>query len=188
MVRVFRRHRGYSLRRSRTTKSHTSRLQQPLTKTYQPQIYFWDEILYLFIVPATKISIICFYLRIFPRREIKLWSYALIIANVLYLIAFETVTIFQCTPIDGAWRHWDGEYNATCRNISMQAFGAAIACIVLDVATILLPLPELWRLNLSMQKKLQVMFMFSTGLLYVPRPPPPFFFFRYGKPLTPEEA
>jgi hypothetical protein len=130
------------------------------------QIYYWDEIVYLLIIPLTKISILCFYLRIFPRREFKYWVYALIGANLVYLIVFEAITIFQCTPVEGAWLHWNkSEFEGTCRNVNLQAWIAAAFCLVLDVVTLALPLPELWRLSMSWKKKLQVIFMFLLGFL-----------------------
>lgn len=89
--------------------------------------------------------------------------------NVAYFIAFELVSIFQCTPIEGAWRAWDKEFPAKCNNINMQGWMAAILNIVLDVATLCLPLWELYKLSLSRKKKIQIMLMFSVGFLYVPR-------------------
>ncbi|KAH7018230.1 uncharacterized protein B0I36DRAFT_368269 [Microdochium trichocladiopsis] len=126
-------------------------------------IYFWDEILYLAIIPLTKISILAFYLRIFPRKEFRKWVYVLIAGNALYLIAFEAVTIWQCGPIEGAWLHWDGEFEATCRDVNLQAWIAAAICLVLDIAMIVLPLPELWKLSMSWKKKIQVLSMFCVG-------------------------
>lgn len=104
-------------------------------------------------------------MRIFPQKQLKVWSYVLIAVNILYFLAFEIITVFQCTPIEGAWLKWDGEFATTCRDVNLQAWVAAAVCIVLDVATIALPMPELWRLNLSWKKKAQVMLMFAVGLL-----------------------
>lgn len=126
-------------------------------------LYFYDEIIYLAIPPLTKISILAFYLRIFPRKAFRKWVYVLIGGNVLYFVVFEVITVFQCTPIDGAWRHWDGEYEATCRSLNLQAWIAAAVCLVLDIATIVLPLPELWALSMSTKKKMQVLSMFGVG-------------------------
>lgn len=84
--------------------------------------------------------------------------------NVAFFIGFELITIFQCTPIDGAWLQWDGEsFDGTCRDVNLQAWVAAAVSIILDVATIALPMPGLWNLNLSLKKKIQVMTMFAVG-------------------------
>jgi hypothetical protein len=128
------------------------------------KLYYWDEIMYLFIIPTIKISILCFYLKIFPSKAFRITTYILISANAAYFLVFELVTIFQCTPVEGAWTSWDGEsFAGTCLNVNLQAWVAAAVGIVLDVATIALPMPGLWNLNLSLKKKLQVMLMFAVG-------------------------
>jgi hypothetical protein len=112
----------------------------------------------------TKISILFFYLRIFPKRHIRIAVYVVMALNVAYMIACVLVTVFQCTPIEGAWRHWDShEYK--CRNINAQAWAAAAGNLVLDLMTMTLPLRELYGLNLSLRKKISVMGMFSLGSL-----------------------
>ncbi|KXJ88215.1 hypothetical protein Micbo1qcDRAFT_19083 [Microdochium bolleyi] len=127
-------------------------------------MFFVGEILYIFIVPMTKISVLIFYLQIFPERIYKRATIGLIILNVLYLIAFLVTTVFQCTPVSGAWMTWDGTFEASCRSLNKQVWAAATTSIVLDVAMLVLPMPALWKLNMSLRKKLQVMFMFSLGL------------------------
>jgi hypothetical protein len=130
------------------------------------QIYFWDELIYVAAVPLTKISIIFLYLRIFRGKGFRYFAYALMAANVAFLIAFEVVSIFQCWPIQGAWRAWDGTFEAKCRNVNLQGWMAATFSIILDVLTLILPLPELYKLDMSTKKKVQIMMMFSVGLLY----------------------
>lgn len=85
-------------------------------------MYFWEELFYLAALPLTKISILLFYLKIFPKRGIKIAVWILVGFNVGYLIAFEVISIWQCTPIPGAWLEWDGTYTATCRDINMQGW------------------------------------------------------------------
>ncbi|KAF4972595.1 hypothetical protein FSARC_868 [Fusarium sarcochroum] len=126
--------------------------------------FYWDELLYLGALPVTKISILLFYLKVFPGQKIKMGCWILIGLNVAYFIAFELVSIFQCTPIEGAWRAWDKEFPAKCNNINIQGWMAAILNIILDIGTLVLPLGELYRLSLSTKKKLQLMLMFSVGI------------------------
>ncbi|KAK9772830.1 putative Extracellular membrane protein CFEM domain-containing protein [Seiridium cardinale] len=126
-------------------------------------LYFYDELVYLAALPLTKISILLCYLKIFPKREMKIAIWVFIALNIGYLISFEVVSIFQCTPIQGAWRGWDGEFPTTCRNINVQGWMAAFINVVLDFGTIILPLPELYNLSMSRKKKVQIMLMFSVG-------------------------
>jgi hypothetical protein len=121
--------------------------------------------MYIAAVPLTKISIIFLYLRIFRSKGFHYFAYALIATNVAYLVAFEVVSIFQCWPIQGAWRAWDGTFEAKCRNVNLQGWMSATFSIILDCFTLILPLPELYKLDMSMKKKVQIMLMFSVGVL-----------------------
>ena len=130
-------------------------------------MYYWDEIVYFPSTALTKISILLFYLEVFKRSiaGVQPAIYTLIILNVLYALIFDFVSIFQCTPVQGAWLFWDDQHQVTCRNINAQGWASAGINIVLDLAMVILPLPELWQLSLSNNKKLQVMLMFSLGFL-----------------------
>ncbi|KAF4996192.1 hypothetical protein FGRMN_4640 [Fusarium graminum] len=127
-------------------------------------LFYWDSLLYLGVLPITKISILLFYLKVFPGQKIRMTCWIFIGLNVAYFIAFELVSIFQCSPIEGAWRAWDKEFPAKCNDINMQGWMAAIINIFLDVGTLVIPLKELYRLSLSTKKKIQLMMMFSIGI------------------------
>lgn len=117
------------------------------------------------MLPITKISILLFYLKIFPKKQVRIAVWVLIGLNITYLVVFEVISIFQCTPIQGAWLRWDGEFEATCRDINMQGWAAAGLNLVLDLAVLILPLPELAALSLSLRKKIQILSMFCVGFL-----------------------
>ncbi|ORY66543.1 uncharacterized protein BCR38DRAFT_430610 [Pseudomassariella vexata] len=126
-------------------------------------LYFWDEILYAIVLSLTKISILFFYIKIFPKRSFRYMVYGLMGLNLCYAIAFVFALVFQCTPIQGAWRAWDGTFEARCHSINVIGWSAAAINIVLDLITICLPLPELFRLSMSPKKKIQIMSMFTVG-------------------------
>jgi hypothetical protein len=131
------------------------------------QIYFFDESIYICIVALTKISILCFYLRIFPKKSFRIAVYVVIALTTMYLIAFIIVSVLQCRPVNLAWLQWDGEHPGTCNNVNAQAWASAAINMFLDVLTMTLPLGELNKLSLSLRKKIMVMFMFCLGFLYV---------------------
>lgn len=110
-------------------------------------------------------SFLCFYLRIFPRRELKLVIYSLLVFSVLYIIAFVFTTLFNCTPVSYIWTSWDGEHTGKCINFHIFAWVHAGINIVFDIVVILVPIPELVRLSMSMKKKVYIMMMFSIGAL-----------------------
>ncbi|KAL1880549.1 hypothetical protein VTK73DRAFT_5562 [Phialemonium thermophilum] len=128
------------------------------------RLYFWDEMIYVSCLALTKVSILLFYLKVFPGRTFKFCAYALIALNSVYALSFIFILIFQCDPIPGAWRQWDGEFPAKCISINIIGWTAAAINIALDLAVIILPLPPLLRLSMSLKKKLQIILMFTVGL------------------------
>ncbi|KAF2838138.1 GMC oxidoreductase [Patellaria atrata CBS 101060] len=126
-------------------------------------IYFWDELMYLTILPLTKISILFFYLRIFPNKSFRKWVWVTMAACIGYNIAFVLVSVWQCRPIDYAWTHWDKEHQGTCNNINAQGWTSAAINMILDVIVIILPLPSLSKLELSRKRKIMILLMFSVG-------------------------
>ncbi|KAJ0415818.1 GMC oxidoreductase [Aspergillus carlsbadensis] len=127
-------------------------------------IYFFDECLYLTGIALTKISILCFYLRVFPRREFRRLVYIAIGINVAYIIVFDLISIFQCRPVQGAWYRWDETGDYKCNNINAQGWSSAAFNMALDIMVMALPLKELYGLNLSWRKKAFVICMFSLGI------------------------
>ncbi|KAJ5545097.1 hypothetical protein N7535_006516 [Penicillium sp. DV-2018c] len=127
-------------------------------------IYFWDELLYLSVLPMTKISICCFYLRIFPDKRFRLATYITIGLNVAYLIAFVLISVFQCRPLPGAWERWDKPQDYKCNAINAQGWAAAVINMALDILVMALPLRQLYHLNLSLKRKSYVMCMFGLGI------------------------
>jgi hypothetical protein len=124
-------------------------------------------LLYITALALTKVSILFFYLKVFPKRSVRISVYVLIGLNILYNLSYVLILVFQCNPINGAWLGWTGEYTGKCISINILGWSAAAINIALDLATIILPLPELYRLSMSYKKKAQIMIMFTIGFLYV---------------------
>ncbi|KAB5522976.1 CFEM domain-containing protein [Coniochaeta sp. 2T2.1] len=126
-------------------------------------LYFWDEMVYVTALSLTKVSILFFYLKVFPGKRFRYVVYTLIAANICYAVVFDLLLAFQCHPIAGAWLSWDGTFHAKCISINILGWTAAAINIVLDLAVIILPLPELFRLSMSLRKKVQIIMMFAVG-------------------------
>lgn len=89
--------------------------------------------------------------------------YTLIGLNSCYALAFGLAVIFQCQPLDGAWRSWDGEYQAHCVNVNYLGWSGAGVNIFFDIATLVLPLHVLAQLTMGWRKKIQILAMFAVG-------------------------
>lgn len=127
------------------------------------RLYYFDELIYITSLSLTKVSILFFYLKVFPKRSFRICTWTLIGINLVYAITYDFLLIFQCNPISGAWKFWDGEFEAQCISINVLGWSAAAINIALDVAVIVLPLPELFGLSLSLRKRLQIIAMFAVG-------------------------
>ncbi|OTA99779.1 hypothetical protein M426DRAFT_324849 [Hypoxylon sp. CI-4A] len=127
------------------------------------RLYYYDEIIYIMALALTKVSILLFYLKVFPKRSFRITAQILIGMNLLWAVTYDLLLIFQCQPIDGAWKFWDNEYNAKCISINILGWSAAATNIGFDLAVIVLPLPELFQLSLSLKKRLQIIAMFAVG-------------------------
>jgi hypothetical protein len=121
---------------------------------------------YVTILPLTKISILFFYLRVFPVRSVKIGAQLLIALNVGYLLAFLLSILFRCRPISGAWLTWDEQSTAICINYNVQSWAAAIANMVFDIAVMVLPLREIAKLNMSRRTRSYLACVFCLGILY----------------------
>lgn len=124
------------------------------------------EIFYFFQMTLLKLTLLFFFLRIFPKTIIRNLLKGTIIFTILWGLAFVLVAIFQCQPISHYWTNWDNEHNnGRCINVNALAWSHAIISIVLDIWMLVLPLYEVFRLQLSPRKKISVAVMFLVGTL-----------------------
>ena len=129
------------------------------------QLFFIDQPIYITILGLCKLSMLVFYLRIFPSKLFKLACLGLIMCTVCYTIIFICFAVFQCLPLSYTWEGWKGESQGKCVGLASRAYASAGINIVLDVGVLILPAPSLWRLNLSIRRKIGVFLMLGVGVL-----------------------
>lgn len=69
---------------------------------------------------------------------------------------------FQCIPLSSIW---DKNVTGKCLNLKATGYSGAAFSIVEDFAILLMPIPELLKLQLNRRKKIALSFMFSLGSL-----------------------
>lgn len=151
-----------------TIKSGLGRDIWTLTPTHITDFIYWFyhmEWTYFLNLAFLKMSLLFFYLRIFPARGIRIVLWVTIGYNVLWGIAFVLLAVFQCQPISFYWTGWAGETKGTCINANAIGWANAITSIVLDVWMLAIPLWQLRSLQLHLKKKIGVAIMFCTGTL-----------------------
>jgi hypothetical protein len=110
-------------------------------------------------------------------------AYALMGLSAAYVLAFDLSFALQCRPLHlvslpysrtwyvsdqiQAWKHWDGDLRGGTCNVSVNALGwsAAATNIAIDLGVIVLPLPQIFKLQLSWGKKVPLLLVFALGFL-----------------------
>ena len=92
-------------------------------------------------------------------------AYFLIACNIMCMVGFVFAFIFQCKPVSLAWNGWDGQHKGKCVDVNAIGWAAAAFNIILDIATIVLPLPRIAKLQLSRDKKIPLFIVFLLGSL-----------------------
>lgn len=136
-----------------------------ISATNPPQIFIANQFTYFALCPVIKISIICFYRRIFPGP-----TFHRISAIINWLIGLWAAAIFltcalQCRPLRG---YWDKSVDAVCIDGTKYFIVNQTFNVLMDFVILGLPLPIIWRLKRSWQDKLALSCVFALGGLCVP--------------------
>lgn len=129
--------------------------------------YFWVGIvLYFLETTLTKLSMIGFYIGIFPSTTVRRTLWVTFGLTSAWGFAFVIGAIFQCRPISLFWTQWDGLHEGHCLNPSAVGWSHAIINIAFDLWILAIPLSQLRGLQLHWKKKAGVAIMFCLGTLY----------------------
>ncbi|KAN0115222.1 hypothetical protein V8E51_004766 [Hyaloscypha variabilis] len=126
------------------------------------KVFYALEVLYITLVNLIKVSILLFYLRVFPNawfRTADLITLAIVVTSWVGIII---PTIFQCNPISGVW---DVLQHGNCVDLHAFTYTTGGLFIALDVIILILPIPCLVKLKMDRKKKINVIFMFSIGVV-----------------------
>lgn len=129
-------------------------------------MYFYCmAFLYFAQVALVKLSIIAFFMRIFPSRNLQRILWATFVFTALFGVAFVLTAIFQCRPVRYFWTKWDGFHEGKCADANAISWSNAIINIALDIWMLAVPLWQLRSLQLHWKKKVGVALMFIVGTL-----------------------
>ncbi|RMY68197.1 hypothetical protein D0864_11403 [Hortaea werneckii] len=129
--------------------------------------FFIDELLYIGVLSATKLSIIFLYLRVFPSvlsHSFRWWCIGFMALTAAYWVSLSITIIAACSPVSYSWTRWDpSEHSGHCIDVNAGIFAGAGINIALDLAILLLPVPKLLRLEVSWPRKIGILATFSMG-------------------------
>ncbi|KAL2813483.1 hypothetical protein BDW59DRAFT_176725 [Aspergillus cavernicola] len=108
-----------------------------------------------------KVSVLLFYLRIFPSRGFQYAVWLLVFIAAGYNIASVLANVFSCDPVA---KTWDVSITSgACMNRPVFYFVNAGLGIFTDFATVLVPVPWLQRLQMPMRQKIAVGCILAMG-------------------------
>ncbi|CAO2647549.1 Nn.00g084710.m01.CDS01 [Neocucurbitaria sp. VM-36] len=135
----------------------------PMEITAMLKYFYFLEILYFTQLLLQKLSVIFFFVRVFPGPGVQCLLRVTVAFVTLWGIAFVIAAIFPCRPIHYFWTRWDGLHYGWCLNINALAASNAGISIVLDFWMLGIPLWQLRSLKLHWKKKISVALMFCVG-------------------------
>jgi hypothetical protein len=120
-----------------------------------------------------KLSIAIFLMRIaVQQRYIWILRVSVVIVAIWSTPIF-FYTIFQCTPVQAQWDYTIlDKHCVSSESFVAAAYSISVMSILTDWLYALLPIPMIWSIQMSIQKKVTVAFLLGLGILYVKFPSP----------------
>ncbi|KAH8726472.1 hypothetical protein GQ44DRAFT_163115 [Phaeosphaeriaceae sp. PMI808] len=135
----------------------------PTEITNMLRFFYVMASLYFTQVALLKLTLIFFYIRVFPAPNVQRLLWGTVVFVVLWGFSYVIVAIFQCQPIHYFWTKWDGMHKGTCLQINVITASNAAISIALDFWILGIPLWQLWGLKMHWKKKVGVAMMFCVG-------------------------
>ncbi|KAF6810061.1 CFEM domain-containing protein [Colletotrichum plurivorum] len=120
---------------------------------------------YIFVLAIIKASILYFFLRIFPDKKFRNIVWATLAYDLLIGLIFIVLSFVQRQPTWLIWEGWrDKDPQGVVVDLNKMGLAHGGMNIALDVWMLVLPLTQLYKLNLKPRKKLGIMAMFCVGI------------------------
>lgn len=122
------------------------------------------EILYAWNLGWTKMSLLLMYYRIFHVPYFKKMAWAVGGFVMAWVICITFLFIFICVPVQ---KLWYPQLPGHCINQVGTWIANASSTIFTDLAILILPIPQIWNLQLRTAEKMGLTFAFGLGFFVV---------------------
>lgn len=124
------------------------------------------EIIFALTITVVKLSVLSFYRSIFATPSFRRATTVVAILCLLWFLAIQFATIFQCQPIKAAWDEVPVvEDKGHCIPAGSYIFGYELTSVFIDLCILCLPIYMVKRLQLPIRRKVSVCAVFLTGSL-----------------------
>ncbi|AEO69783.1 uncharacterized protein THITE_2120508 [Thermothielavioides terrestris NRRL 8126] len=129
-------------------------------------MYTWiTQVSYIPAIILTKITIVCFFMHVFPARGFHLICYGTLVHCTLFMVSTTIAAILACIPVQYAWSAWTGSGDGVCFDNNSFWWAHSAINIATDLWILALPIPQLLKLQLGKKKKIYLILMFSVGIV-----------------------
>ncbi|KAI9665115.1 MAG: hypothetical protein M1821_006563, partial [Bathelium mastoideum] len=128
---------------------------------------FISEQISIFALAFSKLSILCFYRRVFPVRRFKMICWTLITIVILWGISFFFASLFECYPPSEFWKSFFGQSGVKCYDYKPMFLATVVSNMVIDVCILTTPMPMIWKLQMPVRQKVALSAVFFMGAFIV---------------------
>ncbi|KAH9904695.1 hypothetical protein F4778DRAFT_40567 [Xylariomycetidae sp. FL2044] len=117
---------------------------------------------YFPLILSIKLCILLGYLRIFKVDRVTKWStwIGVALCTIFYVVTF-LMDIFRCKPIQAAW---NPTIEGTCLDYAAFPWATGIFNVLSDFYILFLPLWPIFRMNMSLVRRIRIATIFGLGL------------------------
>ena len=140
---------------------------EPITFIYL--VIFCENFLYNTGLTLVKVSVLLFYSRVFKGDQwfnIALWIAGALVFS--WWITTNFRALFTCIPVAKAW---DSTISGHCINTYQTYLATAILNVLTDFILLILPLPLLWKLQTTKDRKVVLSLVFVMSYWWVRKKP-----------------
>lgn len=147
----------------------SSKTRVDLPHSQLPQWVNLTTIIYNPTIFVIKLSILLQYLGIFvPNRKTNMRMFIAVWTLVAIMFTFYLIdvafNIFICQPRD---KYWNRLKQGSCYDLEISMEATALFNVISDFFILLLPIPTIWKLQITLKKKMWIFAVFATGMMYV---------------------
>ncbi|KAL4786632.1 hypothetical protein BJX76DRAFT_354991 [Aspergillus varians] len=139
--------------------SHQRDLDEETIKNFY-KIFLANQFTYFVLSPVIKISIICFYRRVFTVRPFQWTSFAINTLIAVWGVAIFLACALQCRPLNS---YWDHTIKGSCFDSNKFIIVNQVFNVIMDFVILALPIPMIWNLQRAWQDKLALNGVFALG-------------------------
>ncbi|KAK9619045.1 hypothetical protein V6Z94_006064 [Aspergillus fumigatus] len=142
---------------------HKAALSDEQIETFMMGNYIFSHF-YNAAIASTKLAVLALYYRIFATLRFRIVVLTTAVFVILWLITMEILLGLQCRPIS---RFWDSDVPGECLNLIKFTYFTNITNLLTDIWIFSMPLPVIFKLQMSRNRKIALSFLFSIGLALV---------------------